>query len=982
MHSRWVLVALFASSLHAQAEDDVCTGLKASESCPSSVLIQRNQLFQSSQGKITNPAEDFGFPLWFSDSAASGEDKEKKSHSIFSEDAPAEAPKKEQQKIDAFDKHAPKSKKADDSKESKAQRQKDSIFAFMKDEPASLLDLAAQPRAQPSSQQAVKPGNPTEQLPNPEDNKDLNEAGLKKVAKTKNEDEVFSFLHRLTEAMGLEPKSTKGDDFLYSLAKEYAEEGKADSFDVLVGKLLKCPDLKPTIIVKNGSVAPLSQNGYRGVVQQHDDKQMGKYMQRLAESMDLKVKNKGGLAGSAQWYSGKKAVQTLDKMRAELTAEARKKDGWVAPDDPPKKDVKLLAVMSHSKTQNQSGGEASPSNAPVQEHVITTKASDAILTSEQQGNASKANESVKVQAAVTNTSSASGTTLKKETSNTSEASGWKFNTTQRAGANANATDVNATTEELPDTAKEIAESLHSKSENSTTQASGNKNATSAETATSGTSEKTKITSTTVKKNSTSGGNVTVVAKVTTTTNETVDEAPSKTNKTETIKQTDATTAKANKTATTDTSTADANKTTLSSNATDDSKTDSAPKEAGNSTVAAKVTTAAAKTNTTATNSSATVNATVVAKTAPSSDAKTSTTSVNSSNVIKNSTIVKAGDAEGAKETTPAAQTSATSQSASKEKTTVTGAGTTNQTTTIKSNKTITNTTTVTKTNSTSDSANTTSGNVTSAGKVTSVSNSSNVAKGSSASANASGTKTEASKSETNTGKRAENVVGKVEVPDSLSKVSATSQSVPKEHKQFEFKSLSQGVYKRVAKNNDKEEMYSFVNQTMTAVGLEEEKEGFLEKLADDKSKADNFSELVDLLLNSKGAGLESTCVQKNGSIAPLSENGYRCVVQMQDENQMVEYTRRVANEMGLDLNTDGGVQGVVPFYNGKMAVQSLDKLREELRRQATSPDGWAKRRGANFMNSTGQTNGSNESTFVSSVVDNMEVGTPPPLVSS
>lgn len=72
----------------------------------------------------------------------------------------------------------------------------------------------------------------------------------------------------------------------------------------------------------------------------------------------------------------------------------------------------------------------------------------------------------------------------------------------------------------------------------------------------------------------------------------------------------------------------------------------------------------------------------------------------------------------------------------------------------------------------------------------------------------------------------------------------------------------------------------------------------------------------------------------------LSEDGYKEIARLQDTREMAEFITRVAEDLGFEIQDDGGLMGVVPYYNGKKALQSLKALKQELKKAAKKKNGW------------------------------------------
>lgn len=78
-----------------------------------------------------------------------------------------------------------------------------------------------------------------------------------------------------------------------------------------------------------------------------------------------------------------------------------------------------------------------------------------------------------------------------------------------------------------------------------------------------------------------------------------------------------------------------------------------------------------------------------------------------------------------------------------------------------------------------------------------------------------------------------------------------------------------------------------------------------------------------------------------GTSVNLNDEGYREVAESTDPLQMEFFIRRLLSQMGFRVREQGGLQGLIPFYDGEKSVQSFDALKAELTRVAEGKDGWA-----------------------------------------
>jgi len=86
-----------------------------------------------------------------------------------------------------------------------------------------------------------------------------------------------------------------------------------------------------------------------------------------------------------------------------------------------------------------------------------------------------------------------------------------------------------------------------------------------------------------------------------------------------------------------------------------------------------------------------------------------------------------------------------------------------------------------------------------------------------------------------------------------------------------------------------------------------------------------------------------------GHNAPLDEKGYQTVADLKDNDEMQDYIRRVAGEMGFLVGPGGGgpMNGFTPFFSGVKAKRNYNALKAELQKAVDSPNTWLIANGAN-----------------------------------
>jgi len=80
-----------------------------------------------------------------------------------------------------------------------------------------------------------------------------------------------------------------------------------------------------------------------------------------------------------------------------------------------------------------------------------------------------------------------------------------------------------------------------------------------------------------------------------------------------------------------------------------------------------------------------------------------------------------------------------------------------------------------------------------------------------------------------------------------------------------------------------------------------------------------------------------------GETAALDLNGYVVVACLKQEEEMKTFARRLCKQMGVKITDDSGFQGMIKFFSGDVAFQSLDKLKSEIQSAANAPHSWAEK---------------------------------------
>jgi len=112
-----------------------------------------------------------------------------------------------------------------------------------------------------------------------------------------------------------------------------------------------------------------------------------------------------------------------------------------------------------------------------------------------------------------------------------------------------------------------------------------------------------------------------------------------------------------------------------------------------------------------------------------------------------------------------------------------------------------------------------------------------------------------------------------------------------------------------------------------------------------ESKDDHIApDMLDKESALQGHQLKSLASSESGigGRASLDDDGYMLVAETKDPEEMVAYTLRLISDMGLHVRNQGGVNGLVPYFDGhsEAAVQTFGKLKAEIQRNAKKKNSW------------------------------------------
>jgi hypothetical protein len=161
--------------------------------------------------------------------------------------------------------------------------------------------------------------------------------------------------------------------------------------------------------------------------------------------------------------------------------------------------------------------------------------------------------------------------------------------------------------------------------------------------------------------------------------------------------------------------------------------------------------------------------------------------------------------------------------------------------------------------------------------------------------------------------------------------------------------LGQEGYGQVLRTQSKFEMMNFVRRVIEDLHLKVVNEDALRETiaACARRKGEqSYDGLVDQLSKE----VEKPCgfvMSKNmkktasGTTAPLTEDGYRSIVELQNTSEMAHFIDRVVKDQGYYVVSRDGMNGFVPFHSCERSSSSLEQLQNDVRGVAANSNGWA-----------------------------------------
>jgi len=249
--------------------------------------------------------------------------------------------------------------------------------------PAVDQSLASQEQAEPQEQAESQEKPPKEEKKDggaagPQDEPFLSDAGFKSVALQNDDKAMLRFVKRVTDHLGLQ-ETAKSDGILLKISgKHIGQEGA--ELKTLTKELLeagKAEKLSSIVSVKKDAPPPLNENGYKFVVQEHDDKKMAEFIERAAKQEGYKITDKKKLGGVAPFYNGFLGLQTFADLQAEFKKVSKEKDGWAAKGEDSKADEKDEDSKADEKAEEGKKAEDKSAEAGKKEEAAAASTEQA-----------------------------------------------------------------------------------------------------------------------------------------------------------------------------------------------------------------------------------------------------------------------------------------------------------------------------------------------------------------------------------------------------------------------------------------------------------------------------------------------------------------------------------------------------------------------------------------------------------------------------
>lgn len=208
--------------------------------------------------------------------------------------------------------------------------------------------------------------------------------------------------------------------------------------------------------------------------------------------------------------------------------------------------------------------------------------------------------------------------------------------------------------------------------------------------------------------------------------------------------------------------------------------------------------------------------------------------------------------------------------------------------------------------------------------------------------------------------------------------------------------LSQQGYIQVIRTQSKYEMMNYARRVVQDLNLKIVREDGLRDMIATRAKRkytddQSYDGFVDELKKeaSKPCGFVMSKDMKKtfgGRDAPLTEDGYRSIVALQNTSEMAQFVDRVVKDQGYYVVSRDGMNGFVPFHSCEKSSASLEHLENDVRGVAANPEGWASV--ANVARAASNASHDRPTSFMSSSTEVMNwalevgIGTSAPITES
>mmetsp|Transcript_2933 Transcript_2933/g.6388 ORF Transcript_2933/g.6388 Transcript_2933/m.6388 type:complete len:236 (+) Transcript_2933:74-781(+) len=142
--------------------------------------------------------------------------------------------------------------------------------------------------------------------------------------------------------------------------------------------------------------------------------------------------------------------------------------------------------------------------------------------------------------------------------------------------------------------------------------------------------------------------------------------------------------------------------------------------------------------------------------------------------------------------------------------------------------------------------------------------------------------------------------------------------------------LTEEGYQRVADLRNDAEMSLYIHRVAASLGRKVTNLGDLGGFAPFFSGTTQVQSLAQMQAELAGKDFVAEGVEPEFE-ASLTEDGYQKVAALKDDGKMAHFIRRVCAAEVRRVIDEDGLNGFSPFFSGTTSVQTLEKMREEIR---------------------------------------------------